>query len=66
MAVEASEKVGSHLQIIIGQELTEEFVNAYDRYAHQHIFPPANKEELRAVVGDGHKKIFTACSTAPA
>ena len=64
LATEALQSVGMQLQVCIGEELTEASLNAYERYAHHHVLPPADTEAVRAVVGDGHKKIFTVCRAA--
>ena len=62
MVVGAMEPLGKHLHFSVGNELSEASVEAYDRFVHRNVFPPADPGSVTAVVGDGHKKICVACN----
>ena len=45
----------------IGHEATSQSVEAYDRYVHNHAFPPSNKRKVTEIVCDGHAKVHVKC-----
>lgn len=65
LTVQELEPLGRHLNIVIGEELTEASLDAYDRYLHKWVFPPSNPHLIKELCGDGHEKVLTKCSGAP-
>eukprot|EP00439_Symbiodinium_sp_Y106_P048989 s2466_g6.t1 len=47
----------------IGHEATSQSVEAYDRYVHNHAFPPSNKRKVTEIVCDGHAKVHVKCGS---
>ena len=55
------ELVGRHLQVRIGNELTEQNLALYDQHCHEQEFPPVCPRRVTAVVADGHQKVLIKC-----
>jgi len=51
-------------KIVVGEELSEDIVEAYSDHLHKNVFPPSSKAAVKEVVGDGHAKITFRCDGA--
>jgi hypothetical protein len=45
--------------IVIGNELTETAVQAYDRWLHDRVLAPSRRRDVTAVAIDGHEKVMS-------
>ena len=61
LAMRELEKVGAHLQIVIGNEVSAPSLGMYDNYVHQHVLPPTDPTMVTELVGDGHQKVVVKC-----
>ena len=55
------EPLGRHLQVELGNELTDQTLQLFDQYCHEHHFPPPVPSKVTALVGDGHQKVMVKC-----
>ena len=57
---------GSLFDIVIGDELTEASVVAYDEYMHSTVYPPRDADQVKELCGDGHEKVIVkVCAGSP-
>ena len=49
-------------QIVIGEEISEEALEKYDSYLHDHVLPIKKAKAPLVFVGDGHEKVLVKCS----
>ena len=55
--------LGLHTNIIIGQDISEKFLLAYDAYLQTKVYTPKNKNKVKDLVGDGHAKVHMTCGS---
>lgn len=61
MAIGQFEKMGLHLGIEIGREISDEDLKQYDEYVHEYLFPPKDPSSVKEAAGDGHQKVVQKC-----
>jgi hypothetical protein len=64
LAMQEFELIDAHMWLPVEENLPADLVEKYDAYLHQFEFPPANPEEIKEVVGDGHEKVHVKCPGA--
>jgi hypothetical protein len=55
--------LGLHTNIIVGQDISEKFLLAYDAYLQTKVYTPKNKNKVKDLVGDGHAKVHMTCGS---
>ena len=61
LAMQEFEPLNLHLDITIGDELTDESLAKYDEYMHNTGFPPESRTAVRELCG--HEKVIIKCTT---
>ena len=61
LALREFEPLGLQKKIVIGDEISEEALAAYDTHLHEKVFPPIQLESVKELVGDGHQKVMCKC-----
>jgi len=64
MTVKEFEKVNMNKEIIIEDEVSEPALTKYSNYLHTHEYPPAQRNLVTELVGDGHQKVLTKMCAA--
>jgi hypothetical protein len=55
------EIIGMHMDIVVGQEVSDLAVDAYSKFLHKEVFPMPERGSVSVVVGDGHCKVMAKC-----
>lgn len=65
LAVQELAPLSLHMDVKVGDEVSERALAKYDEHLHEQVFPPADKSSVKEMAGDGHQKIACSC-TGPA
>lgn len=57
MQIDALESIGRHLNVHIGNDLSDTEIAMYKRHLIRNVFPPSDQSKVTELVGDGHVKV---------
>ena len=55
-------KINEHTNIVLEDEISDKQLRKYADFMHQKKFPPAERDKVLEIIGDGHEKVFMKCS----
>ena len=65
IALREFEGLGSHMSLVIDDEINTSNLEMYQAFCHSSVFPPSKRANVKFLVGDGHLSLKPRCADGP-
>ena len=65
LAIKEFQVLNLHKTLLVDDEIADASLDLYHAYCHASLFPPENRQKVKALVGDGHLGLKPRCEDGP-